>query len=164
MEAHRKGLLGRFSADQHVGGAAKPPDSGNMPPNRGSFGLRQVNLPESAVANASVVTTRLAPAGHVDRPNNVGHRHDHLAGQRVDVLRGPVRDVLHLRSVNPEIWGSTPNCSTFRSRPMNTTILVLEFGDLSDGRVRCRTRRREEPAQVVHHHVHHGFACSSPDR
>ncbi|HPQ83376.1 MAG TPA: heme-copper oxidase subunit III [Actinomycetota bacterium] len=77
------------------------------------------------MANASAVTTRLAPAGHVDRPNNVAIGTMIWLGSELMFFAALFAMYFTLRSVNPEIWAVDTQLLNIPFASINTTILVL---------------------------------------
>ena len=77
------------------------------------------------MANASSVTTRLAPAGHVDRPNNVAIGTMIWLGSELMFFAALFAMYFTLRSVNPEIWAVDTQLLNIPFASINTTILVL---------------------------------------
>ena len=65
------------------------------------------------------VCTAPRPAEHGQR------RHDHLALQRADVLRGLFASYFTIRSVSPELWDQNTALLNIPFASVNTTILVL---------------------------------------
>ncbi len=77
------------------------------------------------MANASAVTTRLAPAGHVDRPNNVAIGTMIWLASELMFFAALFAMYFTLRSVNPEIWAVDTQLLNVPFATVNTTILVL---------------------------------------
>jgi cytochrome c oxidase subunit 3 len=71
------------------------------------------------------VTTRLAPAGHVDRPNNVAIGTMIWLGSELMFFAALFAMYFTLRSVNPEIWAVDTQLLNIPFASINTTILVL---------------------------------------
>ncbi|MBK6763683.1 MAG: heme-copper oxidase subunit III [Micrococcales bacterium] len=97
-----------------------------MPRNRGvvRFGRRKPAR-IAPVANASAVTTRLAPVGHVDRPNNVAIGTIIWLASELMFFAALFAMYFTLRSVNPEIWAVDTSLLNVPFATVNTTILVL---------------------------------------
>ncbi|MFN8183449.1 MAG: heme-copper oxidase subunit III [Candidatus Nanopelagicales bacterium] len=77
------------------------------------------------MANASAVTTRLAPVGHVDRPNNVAIGTIIWLASELMFFAALFAMYFTLRSVNPEIWAVDTSLLNVPFATVNTTILVL---------------------------------------
>ncbi|MEI2787085.1 MAG: heme-copper oxidase subunit III [Candidatus Nanopelagicales bacterium] len=77
------------------------------------------------MANASAVTTRLAPAGHSDRPNNVAIGTMIWLASELMFFAALFAMYFTLRSVNPEIWAVDTGLLNIPFAAVNTTILVL---------------------------------------
>jgi cytochrome c oxidase subunit 3 len=71
------------------------------------------------------VTTRLAPAGHVDRPNNVAIGTIIWLASELMFFAALFAMYFTLRSVNPEIWAVDTELLNVPFATVNTTILVL---------------------------------------
>ncbi|CAA9372495.1 MAG: Cytochrome c oxidase polypeptide III, partial [uncultured Nocardioides sp.] len=93
--------------------------------------------------------------------------HDHLAVQRADVLRGPLRLVLHHPRREPRAVGPGDREAQRPVRHGQHDHPRAVLADLPARRLRRRARpgrspglpvqlRRVGPARVVHPHLHHG--------
>ena len=71
------------------------------------------------------MTTRLAPAGHVDRPNNVAIGTIIWLASELMFFAALFAMYFTLRSVNPEIWAVDTGLLNIPFATINTTILVL---------------------------------------
>jgi len=71
------------------------------------------------------VTTRLAPAGHSDRPNNVAIGTMIWLASELMFFAALFAMYFTLRSVNPEIWAVDTQLLNIPFATINTTILVL---------------------------------------
>jgi cytochrome c oxidase subunit 3 len=71
------------------------------------------------------VTTRLAPAGHSDRPNNVAIGTMIWLASELMFFAALFAMYFTLRSVNPEIWAVDTELLNIPFATINTTILVL---------------------------------------
>ena len=71
------------------------------------------------------MTTRLAPAGHVDRPNNVAIGTIIWLASELMFFAALFAMYFTLRSVNPEIWAVDTSLLNVPFATANTTILVL---------------------------------------
>ena len=99
------------------------------------------------------VRSRRLP-GMAPRPTQHGDRgHDRLALQRADVLRGPLRRLLHASGRSaPSCGARRPRCSTSRSRPSTPRSWCSSSVTCQLGRVRRRARpgRPHRPAAADH--------------
>ena len=109
-------------------------------------GASRVSVAHSNAAIMAVVATATLspPAPSTDRqPSQHGLGRNHrVAGQRADVLRRPLRHVLHAPRVAAEMWAAEPGKLNIPFSLVNTIVLVLSLRHLPDGRV----RRRAAPA------------------
>jgi cytochrome c oxidase subunit 3 len=71
------------------------------------------------------VTTRLAPAGHSDRPNNVAIGTMIWLASELMFFAALFAMYFTLRSVNPEVWAVDTELLNIPFATINTTILVL---------------------------------------
>ena len=71
------------------------------------------------------MTTRLAPAGHVDRPNNVAIGTIIWLASELMFFAALFAMYFTLRSVNPEIWAVDTGLLNIPFATIKTTILVL---------------------------------------
>ena len=71
------------------------------------------------------MTTRLAPAGHSDRPNNVAIGTTIWLASELMFFAALFAMYFTLRSVNPEIWAVDTQLLNIPFATINTTILVL---------------------------------------
>ncbi len=71
------------------------------------------------------MTTRLAPAGHSDRPNNVAIGTMIWLASELMFFAALFAMYFTLRSVNPEIWAVDTELLNIPFATINTTILVL---------------------------------------
>jgi cytochrome c oxidase subunit 3 len=71
------------------------------------------------------VTTRLAPAGHSDRPNNVAIGTMIWLASELMFFAALFAMYFVLRSVNPEVWAVDTQLLNIPFATVNTTILVL---------------------------------------
>jgi cytochrome c oxidase subunit 3 len=71
------------------------------------------------------VTTRLASAGHADRPNNVAVGTMIWLASELMFFAALFAMYFTLRSVNPEVWAEETSLLNIPFATVNTTILVL---------------------------------------